>query len=47
MASLIFSELRAPGRRFARPQVVLLSGRSFARLHGKVGREAWFAGLFF
>jgi hypothetical protein len=27
--------------------VVLLSGRSLARLHGKAGREARFAGLFF
>src|SRR5262249_40577658 len=28
-------------------QVVLLSGRSLARLHGKAAREARFAGLFF
>jgi len=47
MASLIFSERRAPGRRFAPRQVVLLSKRSLARLHGKAGREARFAGLFF
>jgi len=29
------------------PQVVLLSGRSLARLRGKAAREARFAGLFF
>ena len=44
MASLISSERRAPGRT---RQVVLLSGRSLARLHGKAAREARFAGLFF
>src|SRR5262249_10762225 len=48
MASLIFSERRAPGRRFARPPP---SGPPIGTqpraLHGKAGREARFAALFF
>src|SRR6516225_1172244 len=48
MASLIFSERRAPGRRFARPPP---SGPPIGTqpraLHGEAGREARFAALFF